>query len=100
MTGVQTCALPIYLFFVRDKPSYFALFTKPLASSLIMAVCAKFCYALLSLRVGSNLVCVAVTVALAVVVYAALIVGLRVISRDELMLLPKGEKLARLLRVK
>ena len=93
----------INLFFVwlvvRDKPSYFALFTKPLASSLIMAVAAKFCYALLSLRVGSNLVCVAVSVALAVVIYAALIIGLRVISRDELMLLPKGEKLARLLRV-
>ncbi len=106
-TGTLVCfviSTTINLFFihllVKDKPNYFALFTKPLASALIMAVCAKFCYALLSTRVSSNLVCVAAAVALAVVVYAALVIGLRVISHDELMLLPKGEKLARLLRLK
>ncbi len=94
----------VNLFFVwllvRDKPNYFALFTKPLASSLIMAVCAKFCYALLYARGLSNLVCVGAAVVLAVVVYGALVVGLRVISREDLMLLPKGEKLARLLHIK
>jgi stage V sporulation protein B len=36
---------------------------------------------------------------LAVTVYAALVLTLRVITRDDLALLPKGDKLARLLRI-
>ena len=38
-------------------------------------------------------------VALAVVIYAVLVVTLRIITRDDLALLPKGEKLARVLRL-
>ncbi|MBE6908173.1 MAG: polysaccharide biosynthesis protein [Ruminococcaceae bacterium] len=94
----------VNLFFVwlivRDKPNFFALFTKPLAASLLMAACAKGTYALMHLAVDSNRLCVAVSVAGAVVVYFVLVLALRIISRDELMLLPKGQKLARLLRVK
>ena len=35
----------------------------------------------------------------AVVIYFVLIVALRAISRDDLALMPKGDKLARLLRL-
>ena len=34
-----------------------------------------------------------------VVVYAVLVLALRAISREDLMLMPKGEKLAKLLRL-
>ena len=94
----------VNLFFVwlivRDKPNYPALFAKPLAASLLMAAAAKGAYALASRFVPSNLVCTLASVALAVVVYAALVVALRILTREDLALLPKGEKLARLLRVK
>lgn len=94
----------VNLFFVwlivKDKPNYFALFTKPLAASLLMALCAKAAYALASRFVSSNLVCVAAAVLFAVVVYAVLVIALRIITKDDLMLLPKGEKIARLLHIR
>ena len=40
-----------------------------------------------------------VAIGAAVAVYAVLIVLLRAISREDLALMPKGEKLARLLRL-
>ncbi len=93
----------VNLFFVwlivRDKPNYFAIFTKPLGASLLMALCARAACALVGRFVSSALICVGVSVALAVVVYAALVLTLRILTRDDLMLLPKGEKLARLLRI-
>ena len=91
---------------VENKPNYFALLTKPLAASLIMAACAKGSYHLVTRRVfpgGGRLALVlgiAAAVALAVAVYAALVLLLRIITKDDLALLPKGDKLAKLLRVK
>ena len=38
-------------------------------------------------------------VLLAVAVYAVLIVALRVLTRDDLALMPKGDKIARLLHI-
>lgn len=93
----------VNLFFVwlivKEKPNYLALFAKPLGASLLMALCARMFYDLAGRLVGSVLVRVGVSVALAVVVYAVLVVTLRIITRDDLALLPKGEKLARLLRL-
>ena len=92
------------LYFVRraaaEKPNYLALFAKPLLASLLMALCARAAYTALYARVASAALCTGVSIVLAVAVYAALIVALRVVTRDDLALLPKGEKLARLLRVK
>ena len=90
---------------VEDKPNYVALFAKPLGASLVMAFCARFCCALLSrvLPVGGTmgrLVSVGAAIALAVVVYAVLVVLLRIITKDDLTLLPKGEKIGRLLHIK
>ena len=110
--GTLTCfavvaVLNLFLVYrtVEDKPNYFALFTKPLAASLLMAVCAKGSYALLAARLPlggtvGRLLCVGVPVALAVVVYAVLVVALRIITKDDLALLPKGDKIGKLLRVK
>ena len=71
-----------------------------------MAFCAKGCYALLAAHVTlssgtlTRVVNVGVSVVLAIAVYTALVIALRIITRDDLALLPKGEKLARLLRIK
>lgn len=46
------------------------------------------------------LLCVGAAIAVAVVVYAVLVLALRIVTRDDLALLPKGEKLARILRVR
>lgn len=84
----------------EDKPNYFALFAKPLLASVLMAAAARGTFALLYTHAGSTLLCVGVSILLAVVVYAVLVVLLRIITADDLLLLPKGKKLAKLLRVK
>ena len=39
-------------------------------------------------------------IALAVVVYGVLVLALRIITKDDLEMLPKGDKLAKILRVR
>ena len=105
--GTLVCFMLIALlnlFFVarsmERKPDYFAFFTKPLLASAAMAVCAKLVYALLR-RGGLSLIfSVAGAIAVAVVVYVALVLVLRIITKDDLSLLPKGEKLAKLLKIR
>ena len=65
----------------------------------VYALCAHF---LLSEDSGRTimLVCVGAAIAVAVVVYAVLVLALRIVTRDDLALLPKGEKLARVLHVR
>lgn len=109
--GTLTCFATVAvlnLFFVsrtvEDPPNYFALFVKPLAASLVMAFCARGAYILLSAHLGAGgfarLLGVGVSMALAVVIYAVLVVALRIITKEDLALLPKGEKLGRLLHIK
>lgn len=90
---------------VEEKPNYFALFTKPLAASLLMAFFARGTYYFLRMRFAASgaltqLVTVGVTILLAIAVYFALVVALRIITADDLALLPKGKKLAKLLRIR
>lgn len=105
-TGTLVCfalSTAVNLLFVwlrsEEKPDYLAIFAKPLGASLLMAVCARGACALAGRFVGSTLVCVGVSVALAVAVYAALVLALRIITRDDLALLPKGDRLAKILRI-
>lgn len=91
---------------VADKPNYFALFIKPLIASLLMAEGARLTYRLLSrvLVLSSErltlLICVGGAIAAAVVLYVILVLSMKIITRDDLSLLPKGEKLARLLKIR
>ena len=98
------------LFFVyrtmEDKPNYFKVFAKPLIASLVMAVCARFSYRFFAAHIAlggattTQIVNVGLAVVLAVIVYVALVLALRIVTRDDLALLPKGEKLARILHVR
>ena len=46
------------------------------------------------------LVCVALAVGVAVVVYFAMVLVLRIIKREDLDLLPKGDRIARMLKIR
>ncbi|MGE4275865.1 MAG: polysaccharide biosynthesis protein, partial [Lawsonibacter sp.] len=99
-----------------NRPKFAPIFAKPLAASVFMGGAAWAVYGLL-FRVLSdsqvneagetiraigrtgNAVAVLAAIAVAMAVYLVLIVALRTISRDDLALMPKGEKLARLLRL-
>ena len=46
------------------------------------------------------ILCLGITIIVAVVVYAALVLALKVVTREDVLILPKGEKIAKLLRLK
>ena len=53
---------------------------------------------LVAVNLGNALACLG-AIAIAVVIYAVLILLLRAISREDLALMPKGEKIAKILRI-
>ena len=90
--------------FHLNYPGYFL---RPLLASLAMAFTARGVYALCAhflLSEGSGrgmlLLCVGAAIAAAVIVYVVLVLALRILTHDDLALLPKGDKLARVLRVR
>ena len=83
---------------LRDPPPYLKIFLKPLAASLLMGFCAKGIYALLNSFLGSTL-SLAGAIVCAVIFYALLVLLLRIVTKEDLLLLPKGEKLAKILHL-
>ena len=98
---------------VPRRPQYLPVFLKPFTASAIMGAAAWAVYGLGSKLLSSapegggpavlsttgNAICVLGAIGVAMVVYLALVAALRAISRDDLSLMPKGDKLARLLRL-
>ena len=83
-----------------DAPAIVKNLARPFLAAAIMGF---FTYgswfALKTLGVTSRLVLCALPVMVGVAVYAVAAVGLKVITRDDCMLLPKGEKIAKLLHL-
>lgn len=90
------------LFFVHralsHPPKYGQVFLKPLVASVIMAGAAWASQGLLSQFLGNSLSTFGAILA-GVVVYVFLIVALRAISPDDLALMPKGDKIAKILKI-
>lgn len=90
------------LFFVHralsHPPKYGQVFLKPLIASVIMAGAAWASQGLLSQFLGNSLSTFGAILA-GVVVYVFLIVALRAISPDDLALMPKGDKIAKILKI-
>lgn len=105
---------------IPRRPRYLEVFLKPLLASALMGGAAWAVYGLgskLLMKLGKLCVVDEVTkqvlglsrtgnalmtlgaIGVAVIVYGVLVVALRAISRDDLSLMPKGDKIARLLRL-
>ena len=91
--------------FRLNYPGYFL---RPLFASLVMAFAARGVYALAahflipSVEEAGRLtllLCVGLAIGIAVVIYGVLVLALHCIRRSDLELLPKGDKLARLLHI-
>lgn len=85
---------------IAHPPRFARAFGKPLICSLVMAAAAWGSQGLLVnyLAMSSRLATVG-AILIAVVVYAVLVLALRVISKDDLALMPKGEKIAKILHI-
>ena len=92
---------------IPNRPRYLPIFLKPLAASALMGGGAWAVYGLLSrllarggeLSRTGNAAATLTAILVAVVIYGVLIIALHAISREDLSLMPKGDKLARLLRL-
>ena len=74
-------------------------FTKPILCTLFMSAVTWGSYRLMMLVCHSNLIAVVISVGLSVVAYFAAVFGLHVLNKDEVLELPMGGRIARLLKL-
>lgn len=98
---------------IPHRPRFGPIFLKPFFASVVMGGAAWAVYGLMyrvlshvpegeTERViswGGNALATLGAIAVAMAVYVVLVVALRAVSREDLALMPKGEKIARLLRL-
>ncbi len=89
---------------IAEPPHFVANMVKPLVSALIMGAAVFGVYWVLGRFVSldsslGKLILCGVPVAVGVVVYAACVIVSKAITREDCLLLPKGEKIAKLLRL-
>ena len=91
---------------LRERPNVGRALVRPLLSTLIMAVVAWGVYAGLSAAMGGDLswkhmaLAMLVSMVCAVVTYLVAVVKTRAITLADLQLIPKGEKLAKVLHIR
>ena len=91
-----------------EKPDLIKIVFRPFVCTAVMGAGAFAVYGLLDKLLLPHLsggrlgviLCLGVTIIAAVVVYAALVLALKVVTREDVLILPKGEKIAKLLRLK
>lgn len=85
---------------ISARPAIFKNIIRPGLASAIMGAATFMVYRVLSNAISSwKLACLA-SLAFAVVLYAVLVVFLRCLTYEDCMLLPKGEKIAKILRIR
>ena len=83
----------------KNRPNYLRLFAKPVAATALMGLFAHFGFgALVGLGLSPSLAVLADIAA--AVLYGILVLALRMVTREDLLLMPKGEKIARWLRIR
>ena len=87
---------------VAQKPKLLQNLLRPAIPALVMGVVVFFCYRLLVSMLGidgSRVILAGVPIALGALVYFACVVLMKSITRTDCLLLPKGNKIANLLRL-
>ena len=87
---------------VAQKPRLLQSLLRPAIPALVMGVVVFFCYkALVSVLGidGSRIILAGAPIAVGVVVYFVCVVLMKSITREDCLLLPKGEKIAKLLKL-
>lgn len=81
---------------VKLKFSYKSMFIKPLFAGLCCGIFAKLCYNVTGLILPGKLAAIA-GIGFAVIVYAVVLILIKGIAKEDILMLPKGKKIARLL---
>ena len=83
---------------IPQPSSFLRALLKPLAAALVMAAAAWASYGLLNRFLGNALSTVG-AIGVGVIIYLILVLALRAISPDDLALMPKGDKIAKILKI-
>ena len=87
---------------VEQKPKLLKNLLRPAMPALVMGVAVFFCYKALVSMIGidgSRVILAGAPIAVGVVVYFVCVVLMKSITREDCLLLPKGEKIAKLLKL-
>ena len=101
-------ALMNYIFIcvaLNHRPKLFGIFARPLAASVLMGAAAWAIYGLCSRFIGAVswsriALCMLVAIAVAVIVYLVSTIALRSITKEDMKLIPGGEKIANFLHIR
>ena len=83
---------------LKNPPNVLQLMVKPVIACVFMGLAAYSVNGLLSLSISPRLSCI-IAIMVAVVVYFILVLALKIITYEDCILLPKGEKIAKILRI-
>ena len=90
------------------RPSYIKAFVRPLISSAVMGAAAWAVYGLADKLLGAEaggsrlmlIIAMGAAIAVAVVVYLVLVIVTHAVTLEDMKLIPRGEKIAKLLKIK
>ena len=85
---------------LKDPPKLIPNVWRALLAGLIMGVATYFVYDLLMGLLNSYAVCCFASIAVGALVYLLLVVVFKVMTYEDCLLLPKGEKIAKILKIK
>jgi stage V sporulation protein B len=93
---------------VKERPKLLGVFIKPFLCTGAMAAVAysayKLIYAIGSGILGTGrfavIVFLGISILVGIAIYAILIIRTHTITKEDMLLVPKGEKLAKILRIK
>ena len=85
---------------ISARPAIFKNIIRPGLASAIMGAATFMVYRVLSNAISSWKLACLLSLAFALVLYAVLVVFLRCLTYEDCMLLPKGEKIAKILRIR
>ncbi len=93
------CAVNFYFIakHVCPLPGVFKVFARPFAASVICVACALVCANLLPLVIGSTRMSTLVSIFVAVAVYVIAIFLFKAVNKEDISILPKGEKIYHIL---
>ena len=84
---------------IRRPPNVLKLMLRPILACIVMGAAAYAVNGLLAGFLSPKLACIGAILA-AVIIYAVLVIALRIITYEDCMLLPKGNKIAKILRIR
>ena len=79
------------------RPDMVSIFLKPLAAAVICAGSAYGSYYLLTKVLSSTKLCTLLALVVAVIIYVIALLVLKAFTKTDLLMLPKGEKIAKAL---